>query len=146
MRMAIAKACLGAAIIVGVTGIAQAQGKGKHDIGKREFEANCAVCHGYKGKGDGSYADLLKKPASDLTLLKKNNGGVFPFERVYASIDGRDMIKAHGDRDMPVWGRDYSAETAKAGEYYLDVPYDMEMYVRSRILALIDYLNRLQAK
>jgi hypothetical protein len=47
---------------------------------------------------------------------------------------------------MPVWGRDYSQESAKAGEYYLDVPYDMEMYVRSRILALIDYLNRLQAK
>lgn len=146
MKMAIAKVCLGAAIIMGVTGIAQAQGKVKFDIGKREYEAKCAVCHGYKGKGDGSYAELLKKPASDLTVLKKNNGGVFPFDRVYSVIDGRDMVKAHGDRDMPVWGRDYSAETTRAGEYYLDVPYDMEMYVRSRILALIDYLNRLQAR
>jgi mono/diheme cytochrome c family protein len=146
MKMAIARTCFAAAIIMGITGVAQAQGKGKFDMGKREYDSNCAVCHGYKGFGDGSYADLLKKPASNLTLLKKQNGGVFPFDRVYASIDGREMIKAHGDRDMPVWGRDYSQESAKAGEYYLDVPYDMEMYVRSRILALIDYLNRLQAK
>lgn len=146
MKVAIAKMCFAAAIVMCVSGVAQAQGKGKYDMGKREFDSNCAVCHGSKGLGDGSYADLLKKPATNLTLLKKQNGGVFPFERVYATIDGRDMVKAHGDRDMPVWGRDYSMETIKAGEYYLDVPYDMELYVRSRILALIDYLNRLQVK
>jgi hypothetical protein len=44
---------------------------------------------------------------------------------------------------MPVWGRDYQI---KAGEHYGDVAYDPEVYVRGRILALIDYLNRLQAK
>ncbi|MBI5897999.1 MAG: c-type cytochrome [Rhodocyclales bacterium] len=127
-------------------GLAQAQAAGKSDIGKREYMSNCVVCHGQGGKGDGSYADLLKRPASDLTVLKKNNGGVFPFERVYAQIDGREAVKGHGDRDMPVWGSDYSASKAKAAEYYVDVPYDTEMYVRARILALIDYLNRLQAK
>jgi mono/diheme cytochrome c family protein len=137
---------LAAALMVGMTGIAQSQAKGKFDIGKREYESNCAVCHGYKGMGDGSYADLLKKPASNLAVLKKNNGGVFPFDRVYAVIDGREAVAGHGDRDMPVWGKDYSQQSVKAGEYYMDVPYDMEMYVRSRILALIDYLNRLQVK
>lgn len=146
MRNLIGKACVAAAIMIGMTGIAQAQMKGKYDIGKREYESNCAVCHGYKGMGDGSYADLLKKQAPSLAVLKKNNGGVFPFERVYAVIDGREVVKGHGDRDMPVWGKDYSEQSAKAGEYYIDVPYDMEMYVRSRILALIDYLNRLQVK
>jgi hypothetical protein len=44
---------------------------------------------------------------------------------------------------MPIWGRDYQV---KAAEYYMDVPYDAEAYVRTRILALVDYLNRLQAK
>jgi mono/diheme cytochrome c family protein len=127
-------------------GLAQAQGTGKSDIGKREYMSNCVVCHGQGGKGDGSYSDLLKKPASDLTVLKKNNGGVFPFERVYAVIDGRDVVKGHGERDMPVWGKDYAAATGKAADYYVDVPYDTEMYVRGRILALIDYLNRLQVK
>jgi mono/diheme cytochrome c family protein len=146
MRNLIGTTCITAAIMIGMTGIAQAQAKGKYDMGKREYESKCAVCHGYKGMGDGSYADLLKKPASNLTTLKKNNGGVFPFERVYAVIDGREAVKGHGERDMPVWGKDYSEQDAKAGEYYIDVPYDMEMFVRSRILALIDYLNRLQVK
>jgi mono/diheme cytochrome c family protein len=127
-------------------GTALAQGKGKYDIGKREYQSNCAVCHGQSGKGDGSYSDLLKKPASDLTVLKKNNGGVFPFDRVYAVIDGRETVKGHGEREMPIWGQDYADATVKAAEYYIDVPYDTEMYVRSRIMALIDYLNRLQAK
>lgn len=130
----------------GAIGMAQAQGKTKHDIGKREYESKCVVCHGVAGKGDGSYSDLLKKPASDLTTLKKKNGGVFPFDRVYAVIDGSEMVKGHGERDMPIWGKEYSAETGKAAEYYVDVPYNSEMYARARILGLIDYLNRLQAK
>lgn len=142
----IVNACLAALLAVGLASTAWAQAQGKHDLGKREFDANCAVCHGTSGKGDGSYAELLKKPATNLTTLRVNNNGVFPYLRVYAAIDGREMVKSHGDRDMPVWGRDYSAQTAKAGEYYIDVPYDAEMYVRSRILALIDYINRLQVK
>lgn len=131
---------------LGVGGMAQTSAPGKFDTGKREFDSKCVVCHGPAGKGNGSYAELLKVAASDLTTLKARNGGVFPFERVYAVIDGREAIKSHGERDMPIWGRDYSKENVKASEYYVDVPYDMEGYVRARILALIDYLNRLQVK
>lgn len=134
------------ALALGATGMANAQGKGKFDQGKKEYEAKCVVCHGAAGKGDGSYSDLLKRPASDLTVLKKNNGGVFPFSRVYGVIDGREEVKGHGNRDMPIWGSDYLMETSRAAEHYIDVPYNMDVYVRSRILALIDYLNRLQAK
>ncbi len=130
----------------GVVGMAQAKDPGKFDTGKREYESKCVVCHGPAGKGDGSYAELLKVAASDLTTLRKRNGGVFPVERIYAVIDGRESIKSHGERDMPIWGRDYQKETLKASEYYVDVPYDMDAYVRARILALVDYLNRLQAK
>jgi mono/diheme cytochrome c family protein len=144
-RKAIALAVFAVLSLV-ATGAAQAQGKARFDTGKAEYESNCVVCHGAGGKGDGSYAELLKKPASDLTVLRKNNGGVFPVDQVYAVIDGRQLVKGHGDRDMPVWGRDYVAATGKAAEYYVDVPYDAEMFARSRILALIDYLNRLQAK
>lgn len=130
----------------GVVSMAQTKAPGKFDTGKREYESKCVVCHGLVGKGDGSYAELLKVAASDLTTLKKRNGGVFPVERVYAVIDGGEAIKSHGDRDMPIWGKDYAKETVKASEYYVDMPYDMDGYVRARILALIDYLNRLQAK
>ena len=114
----------------------------KSGVGKIEYESNCAGCHGDNGKG-GPFADYLKVAPPDLSQLSKRNGGVFPFERVYKVIDGRQEVKGHGPRDMPIWGRDYQL---KAGGDYVDVGYDPEAYVRGRILALIDYLNRLQAK
>jgi mono/diheme cytochrome c family protein len=114
----------------------------KAGVGKLEYQSNCASCHGNDGRG-GAYVDFLKVTPPDLSQLSKKNGGVFPLERVYNVIDGRQEVKAHGPRDMPIWGREYQI---KAGEYYVDVGYDPEAYVRGRILALIDYLNRLQAK
>jgi hypothetical protein len=44
---------------------------------------------------------------------------------------------------MPIWGLDY---LAKGGQSYKDVPYDPEVFVRTRILALTEYIYRLQAK
>ncbi len=115
----------------------------KEDIGKREYDNNCIACHGVDGKG-GAYVDFLKTTPPDLTQLTKTNGGVFPLERVYGAIDGRQQVKSHGTREMPIWGRDYQI---RAGEhYYADVIYDSDAFVRGRILALVDYLNRLQAK
>lgn len=133
-----------AAMTVGLTGFAASAEK--FDMGKQEYLNKCAVCHGKSGKGDGGVAEVLKHAPTDLTVLSKNNGGVFPVDRIYRVIDGRDLIKSHGDRDMPVWGRAYLAERVPAAEYYVDAPYNMEMYARSRIMALIDYLNRVQSK
>lgn len=116
------------------------------DYGKIEYRNSCALCHGVDGKAGLQVMDILKQTPTDLTTLSRINNGVFPFERVYMVIDGRQLIKSHGDRDMPVWGNRYSSDGVKAAEYYVDMPYNMEMYVRSRILALIDYLNRLQVK
>lgn len=113
---------------------------------KKEYDAKCAVCHGPTGKGNGSHQDLLKYPAPDLTVLKKNNGGVFPFDRVYDVIDGREVVRSHGDSQIPIWGREYQAEKSRVADYYVDVPYDIETYVCGQILALIDYLNRFQAE
>ena len=123
-----------------------AQAAERYDSGKREYMDRCAVCHGQSGKGDGGMIDILRTAPSDLTTLSRNNGGVFPFEHVYAVIDGRQAVKGHGSRDMPIWGKAYSAETVRAGEHYGDMPYNMEMYVRARILSLIDYLSRIQAR
>lgn len=115
----------------------------KVDLGKREYDANCAVCHGTKGKGDGPYAKSGHTRASNLTELSKNNGGVFPLSRVYEIIDGRH-IKAHGTREMPIWGQEYRQEGA---EHYMDLPAlctDPEAYARARVLALAEYIHRLQ--
>jgi mono/diheme cytochrome c family protein len=138
---------IAALIMMGTGGYASAAEKMlKADPGKREYENSCALCHGKDGKGAGAITDLLKKAPTDLTTLAKKNHGVFPFDRVYAVIDGREMVRAHGDRDMPAWGDRYSSDSVKAAEYYMDVPYDAEMYARARILSLIDYLDRIQGK
>jgi mono/diheme cytochrome c family protein len=123
--------------------VAGAQGKGKFDFGKREYDTKCAGCHGLKGLGDGPYKPYLTKSPPDLTTLARSNGGVFPYEAAYQIIDGRKSVAAHGPRDMPIWGADY---LARAASDYMDVPYDPEVYVRTRIIALIDYLHRLQAR
>ena len=106
------------------------------------MEKTCIACHGNNLKG-GAYIEFLKVTPPDLTLLSKKNGGTFPLERVYSVIDGRQQVQAHGPRDMPIWGKDYQI---KAGEFYADNYYDPEAFIRGRILALIDYLNRMQAK
>lgn len=146
MRSNIINLAASIVILIFASGSVIASDKGKVDIGKREYMNKCAVCHGQSGRGDGGIIDVLKAAPADLTTLSKKNGGVFPFDRVRMVIDGRQLVKGHGDRDMPIWGNDYSREKAEAGEYFFEVPYDMEMYVRVRILALIDYLNRIQVK
>jgi mono/diheme cytochrome c family protein len=132
-------AALAAAALIAVPCIASAQ---KGDLGKREYDANCAVCHGMTGKGDGPYAGLdIRVP--DITTLQKRNAGVFPFTRTYEIIDGTETLKAHGTRDMPIWGRDYRV---MADSYYVDAPYDQAAFVRARILALTEYVYRLQVR
>lgn len=135
-------------LIMGLNGFVAADEKSsKKDPGRTEYLNSCALCHGKDGKGSGAINDLLKTAPTDLTTLAKKNGGVFPTDRIYAVIDGRVMVKGHGDRDMPAWGYRYSTDKVKAAEYYTDSPYyDGEMYARSRILYLIDYLNRMQVK
>ena len=115
----------------------------KLDVGKREYDSVCAVCHGLTGKGDdGPLKSLLVKPVPNLTVLAKNNKGVFPFDRVYQIIDGRQEVKSHGPRDMPVWGNAFNNQTSL---YFENYPHnDSESAARSRILALVEYLYRLQ--
>lgn len=114
------------------------------DLGQREYQNNCAVCHGALGKGDGPYAGVVNRPMGDLTRLASSNGGVFPVSRVYGALDGTRMSRGHGTTDMPIWGTIYKI---RAAQNYVDIPsYDPDAFVRARILALIDYLSRLQEK
>lgn len=115
------------------------------DLGKREYENSCAVCHGVKGKGDGPMAGLITQKVADISILAKRNNGTFPFNHVYEIIDGRAGVKGHGDRDMPIWGNVYNQ---KAVEYHKDFyrAFDAESFVRGRILALVSYIYGLQEK
>jgi mono/diheme cytochrome c family protein len=115
------------------------------DIGKQEFTTSCAVCHGDDGKGEGSLMKYFDRRAADLTVIQKNNTGVFPFDRIYEVIDGRQTVAAHGPREMPVWGDVYSSRAGTSGFEYAS-PKDLESYVRGRIIALIGYIYTLQKK
>jgi mono/diheme cytochrome c family protein len=139
-RSIIHAALIGASLAIAATG---ALGQGKVDLGKREYDANCASCHGPKGMGDGPTRPYLNKSPTNLTTLARDNKGVLPVNRLYESIDGTLTVPGHGTRDMPTWGNQYRM---KAAEYYMDVPYDPEAFVRARILALIEYISRLQVK
>jgi hypothetical protein len=121
------------------------------DAGKTEFQSSCAACHGADGKGQGPLSAELKSKPADLTVLAKKNNGVFPLNVAYEIIDGRKSISAHGTREMPIWGFRYTPSLNKAfsptaADKYLNLSYDPEVEVRSRILAVVDYLNRIQGK
>jgi mono/diheme cytochrome c family protein len=120
------------------------------DIGKIEYQWSCVACHGIDGKGTGSLAAELKTKPADLTVIAKKNNGVFPINRVYETIDGRQEIKSHGSRDMPVWGFRYNPLPiqgfSRTAPYFVDPVIDRESAIRARILALIDYLYRIQEK
>ncbi|MBS4051562.1 MAG: c-type cytochrome [Methylomonas sp.] len=127
-------------MLIGISANVQAD---KLDIGKREYDSACAVCHGLTGKGDdGPLKSLLVRPVPNLTVLAKNNKGVFPFDKVFQIIDGRQEVAAHGPRDMPIWGNAFNNQTSLYFDNYPEQ--DRESAARSRILALTEYVYRLQ--
>ena len=114
----------------------------KVDVGKIEYESHCAICHGDNGRGNGEMRKFLTKAPSDLTTMAKRNGGVFPNQIAWEIIDGRTEVGSHGTRTMPVWGRVYRQEAFSE----LVPAYQPEWYVRNRIVALLDYLSRIQER
>ncbi len=111
--------------------------------GADEFARRCAVCHGDSGSGDGPYGMFLTVPPADLTRLSVENGGRFPFEEVYRIIDGRTELRAHGPREMPIWGyeyrrlADFESDAERGGK-------SAETEVSEKILGLIEHLRTLQ--
>ena len=133
-----------------ITGFSMPGWAQQPDIGKLEYESSCASCHGVDGKGTGPVAAALKTKPADLTTIAKENNGVFPFGHIYGVIDGRQKVKSHGARDMPIWGFRYSPPPVPGVNpvvpYFVDPLYDREPIIRGRILAVIDYLYRIQVK
>ena len=124
------------------SGLALAQPS--NDLGKIEFVNNCAACHGVDGKGNGVMGNLLRRSPPDLTTLAKNNNGVLPMNRLYEVMEGAG-VPSHGVRDMPIWGQTYRVDDAQR-LHEARGSYDADALVRGRILMLIEYINRLQAR
>ena len=101
------------------------------------YAENCSGCHGISGGGDGPVAGILAVSVPDLRRLAVNNEGTFPRDRVYYTVDGRDLgTPAHGDRRMPVWGKAFWLEEGADEQ--------AEKRVLARIEALVEYLVSIQ--
>lgn len=116
----------------------------QESFGQREYQNSCAACHGASGKGDGSYAEIIRIAVPPLNTLSKNNEGVFPFDRLYQIVDGRTKMKGHGNGTMPIWGDKYTADAIREHGPFLGEFYATEHIVRGRILAVLEYIHQLQ--
>jgi mono/diheme cytochrome c family protein len=104
-------------------------------IGRGDYLADCARCHGVDGKGRVPAMSAVPGYISvDLTQLSRNNNGVFPHQEVYDAIDGRKRFPAHLIGDMPTWGLKYAQRSST----------DSEHKVRSKISALVAYIESIQ--
>jgi mono/diheme cytochrome c family protein len=100
------------------------------------FVNYCASCHGPQAKGNGPMADVLKTKPADLTTIAKRNGGKFPSDIVFRTIDGRNPVRGHGGQDMPVWGNTFLRVEGGA----------TPEVIRARIESLVLYLESIQQK
>jgi Cytochrome c len=105
-----------------------------HVGGKSVFTTYCASCHGESGRGNGAVAIFLRRRPADLTQIAIRNKGTFPADQVYAMIDGRKVVKPHGESQMPVWG-DAFAKSATDSD---------ERAIKAKIDALVEYLESIQ--
>jgi len=107
--------------------------------GLEMYQQLCASCHGVDGHGDGPVSSLIKIGVPDLTRIAQRDGGEFPAEDVRRTIDGRWDRRAHGARDMPVWGWVFYDETARQGAWD-------PARVDAMLNRLVDYLRSIQVQ
>jgi mono/diheme cytochrome c family protein len=104
--------------------------------GKEMYLKYCGSCHGSEGKGDGPVSRDLKVKVPNLTLFRRNNKGAYPLDRVMSSIDGSRAVRAHGPRNMPVWGEVFRQEHEK--EKYTE----LTSLLKAKLIA--EYVGTLQ--
>jgi mono/diheme cytochrome c family protein len=102
--------------------------------GKAIYVQYCASCHGLKGDGNGPMASVLTTPPTNLRLLSQKYGNPLPANQIAKFIDGRSDVKAHGPRDMPVWGQRFNAQSN-----------GNEFDTQTRITKLVAYLQSIQS-
>jgi mono/diheme cytochrome c family protein len=131
-------AAAGVLVLLAAGASAQSLSEG---LGAYEYANSCASCHGAGGEGDGPMVSYLTARPSDLTVLKRENGGVFPVSAVFATIEGTDGVGAHGTAEMPAWGQTFRMRVEVDPDF---PPEARAAYAHARVLALVEYLASLQ--
>ncbi len=128
---------LAATGVLGATAVLAQEANQEFTVGRDEYLVACAAYHGEAAAGNGEIATMLKDCVPDLTEIANRNDGVFPLLKIIQAIDGRAVIRGHGN-PMPVFGNRYRAEasgTAVLGAKAL---------ARGRVLELALYLQSIQ--
>ena len=86
---------------------------GETDSGKQLYMQSCSSCPGMDGRGNGSVSPYLKIKVPDLTLLKKNNKGIYPMSKVMSAIDGSRAVRDTGTAKCQ-FGEKFFARKPKA--------------------------------
>ncbi len=107
--------------------------------GRAQFKRYCASCHGVEADGHGFVAPALAHPPGDLRHLGEGNDTSLLADRLVRAIDGRTVVVAHGEREMPVWGEQFGDIQAAEGA-------PREAAVRARVNAIVAYLLSIQVK
>ena len=108
------------------------------DVGRANFQAYCAGCHGETGRGNGPIANDRGVAVPDLTRIAARNGGIFPKARVMSVVDGYTRADQHGST-MPEFGALLEGPTVLVefeGGVMTPTP--------APLVALADYLEGLQ--
>lgn len=130
---------LGALVLAGLVSTASAEDAADEFAqGREEYLTACASCHGDAADGKGPIAAMFRTAVPDLTGLAMRNDGRFPFLSVVQIIDGRSVVRAHGN-PMPVFGGRFRAEAADRGAIY-----GSEAIARARVLEMVLYLESIQ--
>ena len=124
-----------------------------NETAKADFVAYCASCHGVDGTGNGPLADTLKVRPTDLTVISKKNKGHFPYTMLRKTIEGTELglARAHGPREMPVWGPVFSEEPETpapggggAGGWSGSFAQCIHLAARARVMNIVDYIESIQ--
>jgi len=127
--------------------------EGVNESAKADYVAYCASCHGVEGLGNGPLADTLKVKPTDLTMITKNNDGKFPYTLLRKTIEGRELglARAHGPREMPVWGPVFSQVPegpvpggTGSGDFSGSFAQCVNLAARARVMNIVDYIESIQ--
>jgi mono/diheme cytochrome c family protein len=113
--------------------------------GEAIFQVYCSPCHGRDARGEGPVAADLKTTPPSLREIAKRRGGAFDESQVAAYIDGRNMPRAHGTPEMPVWGSLFRY-VAEVSDTLASDEQAIEHKAQERIAMLVKYLATLQEK
>jgi len=92
------------------------------------------------GNGDGPVAPHMSVPVPDLTRIRADNDGAFPFQDLMEMIDGRLAERQPGPHGtaMPVWGDRFMLDSD--GEESVDA----EINTLGRMASLVYHIYRIQ--